>query len=124
MVFGSSLGRPELVEHGTSRTGRWLRSRRTRLALWIAVVEGLLVVSHVVSWWSAVAVAAIAILAWFSFGRRLRSDAARHVAWIAATSQALVALVPVLVLVVGTLALIVVALLAIVALAALFAARD
>ena len=124
MVFGRSLGQPELVEHGTSRTGRWLRARRMRFALWIAVAEGLLVVLHVISWWAAIVVAAIVVVLWFWVGHRLRSDTARQVSWIAATSQALVACVPVLVLIVGTLALILVAVLAALALVALFAARD
>src|ERR687883_432643 len=124
MVFDRSLAHPELIEHGSTRPGRWLRARRFRLAVWIAVAEGLLVALHVVSWWSAIAVAAILVLFWFWVGHRLRPDVARQASWIAATSQALVALVPVLVLVVGTLALIVVALLAVVALVALFSSRD
>ena len=37
------------MEHGTSRTERWLRARRVRIALWIAVIEGILVVVHVIS---------------------------------------------------------------------------
>jgi hypothetical protein len=44
--------------------------------------------------------------------------------WIAAVSQALVALVPLLVLVVGTLALVLVGLLAVVALVLLFSSRE
>ena len=32
------------IEHGSSRSGRWLRERRLRLTLWIAAVEGLLYV--------------------------------------------------------------------------------
>ena len=32
-----------MVEAGSTRIGRWLRERRLRLALWIAVVEGLIV---------------------------------------------------------------------------------
>ena len=104
------------VEHGTSRTGRWLRARRLRVALWIAVVEGVLVVFHVISWPIAVILAIAVIALYFTAGSRLRSDAVRQVGWIAAVSQALVALVPVLVIVVGTLALIAVAAIAVVAL--------
>ena len=33
------------IEHGSSRTGRWLRERRFRFTLWIAAVEGLLYLS-------------------------------------------------------------------------------
>jgi len=48
----------------------------------------------------------------------------RQAGWIAAVSQALVALVPVFVLIVGTLALILVGILAVVALVLLFSSRD
>jgi len=112
-----------LVEHGTSRTGRWLHARRLRIALWTAVAEGILVVLHVISWPIAVILAVAVIVVYFSVGNRLPSDAARQVAWIAAVSQALVALVPVLVIVVGTLALIAVAILAVVALVLLLSDR-
>jgi hypothetical protein len=112
------------IEHGSSRMGRWLRARRVRVAFWIAVAEGILIVFHAISWWAAIAIAALVVVAWFSLAHRLRSDTARQVGWIAAVSQALVALVPVLVLVVGTLALIVVGLLAVVALVLLFSSRD
>ena len=30
------------IEHGSTRTGRWLRERRLRFTLWIAAIEGLL----------------------------------------------------------------------------------
>src|SRR5436190_22283416 len=108
MEYGTSLGGGPIVEHRSSRTGRWLRARRVRIAFWIAVVEGLLIVVHAISWWLAIAVAALLVIGWFSYGHRIRSDAARLVGWIAAVSQALVALVPILLIVVGTLALIVV----------------
>jgi hypothetical protein len=124
MDYGSSLGSSEIVDHGTSRTSRWLRERRVRLAFWIAVIEGLLVAFHAVSWWLAIAVAVSVVVGWFAFAQRLRSDAARQLGWIAAVSQALVALVPIFVLVVGTLALIVVGILAVVALILLFGSRD
>ncbi len=118
------LERGALIQHGTSRIGRWLRARRLRIALWTAVAEGLLVVLHVISWPIAIIVAVAVILVYFSGRHRLPSDAARQVAWIAAVSQALVALVPVLLIVVGTLALILVAALAVVALVLLLSNRD
>ena len=118
------LERGATIEHDSSRTGRWLRARRLRVALWIAVIEGILVVFHVISWWLAALVAIAIIFGYFSAGIRLRSDAARQVAWIAAVSQALVALVPVLVFVVGTLALIAVAAIAIIALIVLLSDRG
>jgi hypothetical protein len=117
------LERGAVVEHGTSRLGRWLRERRVRVALWIAVIEGVLVVFHAISWPIALIVAIAVVVMYFSAGNRLRSDLAGQIAWIAAVSQALVALVPVFVFIVGTLALIIVAILAVVALVLLFSDR-
>jgi hypothetical protein len=112
------------LEHGSSRSGRWLRARRVRIAFWIAVAEGILVVFHAISWWAAIVIAALMLVGWFSFAHRLRSDTARQAGWILAVSQALVALVPVFVLIVGTLALIIVGILAVVALVLLFSSGD
>jgi hypothetical protein len=117
------LERGAVVEHGTNRPGRWLRERRVRVALWIAVIEGVLVVFHAISWPIALIVAIAVVVLYFSAGNRLRSDLAGQIAWIAAVSQALVALVPVFVFIVGTLALIIVAILAVVALVLLFSDR-
>jgi hypothetical protein len=124
MEYGRSLGSGPALEHGSSRMGRWLRARRVRIAFWIAVVEGLLVALHAISWWAAIAIALLVVVGWFTVGHRLSSDAARQIGWIAAVSQALVALVPIFVIIVGTLALIVVGILAVVALVLLFASRD
>ena len=112
-----------VVEHGQSRSGRWLRENRVRLALGIAVVEGLLVVVDQIDWAPALVVAIAVVVLYFTVGDRIRSDAARQVAWIAAVSQAFVMLVPVLAIVVGTLALILVGALAVIALVLLFADR-
>ncbi|HEV2713243.1 MAG TPA: hypothetical protein VGU26_09110 [Gaiellaceae bacterium] len=111
------------LEHGGTRTSRWLRRYRTRIAFWIAVIEAILLVFGAISRWGAVVVAVLVIVGYFAFGVRLRSALARDIAWIAAVSQALVALVPVLVIVVGTVALIAVGILAIVALILLFGDR-
>ena len=121
MVVGSPQG--AVIEHGTSRSGRWLRARRTRIALWIAVIEGLLVAVHVIPWVAGILGAALIVVLAFWVLRNIRSDTIHQLAWIAGVSQAFVALVPILVIVIGTLALIAVAVLALVALAALFADR-
>jgi hypothetical protein len=124
MVFGRpELGPGEVFEHRSTRTGRWLRERRLRVALWIAVIEGILVVFHVISWPVALVIAVAVIVLYFGVVGRARSDGLRQLAWIAAVSQALVALVPVLVIIVGTLALILVAILAVVALVLLLSDR-
>src|SRR5437763_2683474 len=98
--------RGEIVDPGTSGPGRWLRERRLQIALWIAVIEGLLVAVHVINRWVAIIVAAAAILLYFFAGRESRSYSARQVSWILATSQAAVVLIPFLLFVVGTLALV------------------
>lgn len=117
------LERGALIEHGTTRTGRWLRVRRVRVALWIAVAEGILVVVGVIPVTVALVVAIVVVALYFWAGNRVHPDTGREIAWIAAVSQALVMLVPVLVIIIGTVALIGVAALAVVALVLLFSDR-
>ena len=117
------LRQPSVVEHGTSAAGRWLRARRLKIALWIAVAEGLLVVVHVIPKWPALIVAGALLALYVFMGRQLRSDVARQSIWIAAASQALMALIPIAVIVIGTFTLILVGVLAVVALVILFADR-
>jgi hypothetical protein len=112
-----------VLEHGTTRSERWFRRYRTRIAFWIAVVEGILLVFGVFNRWAVLLVAVAIIGAYFAFVRQLRSPLARDVGWTAAVSQALVALIPILVILVGTLALIAVGVLAVVALIFLFGDR-
>jgi hypothetical protein len=112
-----------VLEHGTTKTDRWLRKYRTRIAVWIAVAEAILLVFGAIDRWGALLVAALVIVGYFLLEHRLRWQSARDVLWIGAVSQALVALVPVLVILVGTLTLIAVGFLAVVALIVLFADR-
>ena len=75
--------------------GGWLRARRHRLALWIAVGEGVVVaVSHNLTKWTVVAIAAIAGVSWL-LGRNSRSNGIRQALWIFVVSQ-LIAVVLVL----------------------------
>ena len=109
---------PEVVGGSSvSRSGQWLRERRIRISLITAVLEGLLVVVGVLSWWVVVPIAVVAVAFWAAAGRNYRSESARHVSWIFASSQALVVLVPILLSIAGT---VVKAVLVLVALAALF----
>jgi hypothetical protein len=124
MVYGSpDIRQGQLVDHGSTRAGRWLRARRLRFATWIAVVEGLLVVVHLIPWFVALALAAAALGFYVWLGREVRSDVVRQGSWIAAASQVLVVLVPVLVALIGGLAILAVAVLAVVALLVLFTDR-
>ena len=113
-----------MIEHGSTRTGRWLRERRLQIAVWIAVIEGLLVVLHAVPRWPSLFVAALVIVGYLGWGRNAKSDAARQTGWILAASQALLALVPIVFIIVGTVALVVVGILAVVALVVLFTERS
>ena len=123
MVFG----RPELegsvLEHGTTRTGRWLLRYRTKIAFAIAVVEAILLVAGAISRPAALLVAVLVIVGYLWLGRKLRPPLLRDLAWIAAVSQALVALVPLLLFVVTAVAVVAVAILAVVALVILLSRR-
>jgi hypothetical protein len=125
MVFRTQgVGSGQLVEHGSSPLSRWLRAKRLRIAAWIAVGEGVLVLIHAVPRLLALVLAAAVILFYFAFGRQVRWDAARQVTWIAATSQALMVLVPVLAALIGGLAVIALVALAVVALVVLLQDRH
>jgi hypothetical protein len=112
-----------VLEHGSTRYGRWFRANRLKIALWVAFVEGLLVVFDVIDVVPALVVAGLVVIAYFWLSQRLRPGLARDALWTGAVSQALVAMVPVLVLVVGTLALIGVGILAAVVLIVLITGR-
>jgi hypothetical protein len=115
---------PGVIEHRQSRFGRWLRERRVAIAVWIAVIEGLLLILHALPRLPTLAIAVIVVVLFFWLGHRLRPGPIRDVAWIAAVSQAFVMLVPILAIVVGTLALVAVGILAVLALALLFTSRS
>jgi heme O synthase-like polyprenyltransferase len=113
----------QAIEHGTTRSGRWLRERRLRFTLWIAAFEGLLYLFHALNWWAAVALAIIGVGFWWYVGRSHRSDTLRQASWIFAASQLLVLCVPLALGLVKAVAIGVIALLAIVALFFLFKER-
>jgi hypothetical protein len=118
-MYGSHV-----LEHGSSRPARWLRTHRLRITLWIALGEALLVVLHVLSWWAVVLLAALAVAVWWYAGRSSRSDVLRQGSWIAAVSQLLVTMVPIVLFVATTIAIAVVVLFAIAALVFLFTERT
>jgi hypothetical protein len=110
-----------VIEAGGSRAGRWLRERRLKLALWIAVLEGIVVaVRGDVSRWTVVAIAALVLIIYVVVRENVRWDAARQLIWIIAASQVMALLVVILAFVVGMIALVLVGLFALVALAYLF----
>src|SRR2546427_3166592 len=116
MVFQSQ---GHVLEHRSTPLARWLGARRVRLAFWIAVGEGLLVVLHVIPWLIALLVAIAVAVFYFAAGRELRSPTAREISLIGAGSQLLMILVPVFLAIVGWLAIIALVVLAVVAVFAL-----
>jgi hypothetical protein len=109
------------IESGSSRAGRWLRERRLKLALWIAVGEGIIVALRGdISRWTVVGIAALLLIIYMLVRENLRWDAARQLLWIVAASQVLAVLVVILAFIVGVVALVLVGLFALVALVYLF----
>jgi hypothetical protein len=77
---------PHAIERGP---GGWLRQRRTRIALWIAAAEGILVaISHELTKWTVLGLAVISV-ALFYVARNHRSHILRQTLWILAASQLL-----------------------------------
>src|SRR5919206_3476036 len=112
---------PPVVEHRTSRAGRWLRPRRIRIALWIAVIEGIIVaLAHDVSRWTVIAIAIPLLALYVVWGRNARSDTVRQLAWIAGASQALAVVVVILAFILNWLALVLAGVFAAIALLFLF----
>jgi hypothetical protein len=110
-----------MIEAGTTRTGRWLRERRIRLALWVAVVEGLLVaITPDLTKWTVLVIGAILLAFYIVAGRNMRWDVGRQLSWIAAASQALAILVVILAFVLEYVAILAIVVFAIIALVYLF----
>src|SRR5437016_412393 len=113
------------IEHKTSRTGRWLRARRIRFALWIAVIEGILVwILPNVSKWTVIALAIPLLALYLFWGRTARSDTARQLSWIAGASQALAVVVVIFAFILSWLALLLAGIFAAIALLFLFSDRG
>jgi hypothetical protein len=110
-----------MIEAGSTRIGRWLRERRLRLALWVAVIEGLLVaLTADLTKWTVLVIGVILLAFYMVAGRNMRWDVARQLSWIAAASQALAILVVILAFIVFWVAIVAVAGFAIIALVYLF----
>jgi|ERR671924_198474 hypothetical protein len=108
MASDQSLEPPRVVEHRTTRAGRWLRARRTRIALWIAVIEGVIVAfAHDVSRWTVIAIAIPLLALYIVWGRNARSDTLRQLSWIGGASQSLAVVVVVFSFFISWLALII-----------------
>jgi hypothetical protein len=110
-----------MIEAGSTRIGRWLRERRLRLALWVAVVEGLIVaLTPDLTRWTVLVIAAIVLAFYIVAGRNMSWDVGHQLSWIAAASQALAILVVITAFILGLVAIVLVALFAVIALVYLF----
>jgi hypothetical protein len=116
------VDRPLTIEHRSTRLGRALRESRLKLALLLALVEGVLVLVGEIRWWVVVLLAIGAVALYVSRGRAARREEIREGTWILAVSQLAVVLVPALALVLTAFA--VVALLAFAIVALVILLRD
>ena len=111
-----------VIESSSTRSSRWLRDHRLRLALWIAVLEGIVVaVRGDISRWTVVVIAALVLGLYVALRDRIRWDAGRQVLWTVAASQVMALLVVIIAFLAGAIALALVVVLAVVALAYLYA---
>ena len=125
MATDRSIEPAGAIEHRTSRIGRWLRARRIRIALWIAVFEGIIVaLFHDVSRWTVIAVAIPLLALYLFWGRTASSDTVRQVSWIAGASQALAVVVVILAFILSWLALLLAGIFAVVAVLFLLSDRG
>jgi hypothetical protein len=112
------------IEQGSSRPGRWLRARRTRISLWIAAAEAIVVaVFHDVSRITVIVLAAVAVALYWYGGRRTRSDTFHQTSWIFAVSQLLAVVAAILAFIVFWTAIVFVCIFALIALFFVFTDR-
>ncbi len=115
----------ERKQRQTSSTGRWLYARRLKIALGIAVLEGIFVaVEKDFSRWTVIIISAPIIAFYLFAGRSLDSDTGRQIAWIAAASQAFAVILCIVALLIGAFVLIIAGVFAAIALILLFGERD
>jgi hypothetical protein len=113
------------ADHERSGTALWLARRRLKIAIGLAVLEGIVVaLEQDFTRWTVIIISAPIIAFYVFAGRSLQSDTGRQLAWIAAATQAFAILLCVVALVIGSFALIAAGLLAAVAVILLLGERD
>jgi uncharacterized membrane protein YbhN (UPF0104 family) len=113
------------AQFNPSRTGRWLAQRRLKIALGIAVLEGILVaVEKDFSRWTVIIISAPIIAFYLFAGRSLDSDTGRQLSWILAAAQTFAVLLAILAIVIKLFVLIIVGVFAAVALILLLGERP
>lgn len=118
----SRVDKPLTIEHGSTRLGRGLRENRFRIALVVALVEGILVLVGAIHWLVVALLAVGAVALYVMRGRSARRAEVREASWILAVSQVAVVLVPALVIVATAFAVVALVIVAVVALVVLL--RD
>jgi heme O synthase-like polyprenyltransferase len=118
------MDRPLTIEHDGGRLGRTLRENRLKIALVVALVEGVLVLFGEVDWWLVLVFAVVAVWLYVASGRSARREALREASWIFAVSQVAVVLVPALALVLTAFAVVALVVIAVVALVVLLRDRK
>ena len=73
---------------------RRLRAQRLRIALVVALAEGVVVFLDLMPWWVVALLATVAVVVHLGFGRGHRRSRVRSLTWIAAVSQLVVVVVP------------------------------
>ena len=107
-----------VVEHGETARARRLRHNRLKIALVVAAIEGVVVLAGGIPWWFVVIMAVAAVALYIAVRDRGRSELVQ-LAWIAAFSQVVLVVVPVIATFLLVLAILVVVAFAVVALVAL-----
>jgi hypothetical protein len=76
--------------------GGWLQHRRTRFALWVAALEGVIVAfSHDVTKWTVIVLAIVGTVGWLG-ARESKSNLVRQIVWIFAAAQLLAVILVIL----------------------------
>jgi hypothetical protein len=115
---------PTVIDHGSSRPGRWLRANRVRITLWVGAIEGVLVLIGALPHLAVYLLAIVAIGFYALVGRKYTSPSARNLTWIFATSQLIAVLVPAVLHVAKWIAITAIIVVAVVGLVLLFTDRD
>jgi hypothetical protein len=113
------------AHHERSGTALWLEARRLKIAVGLAVLEGIIVaLEKDFTRWTVIIISAPIIAFYVFAGRSLQSDTGRQLAWIAAATQAFAILICVVALLIGSFALIGAGILAAVAVILLLGERS
>jgi hypothetical protein len=115
---------PTVLDHGSSKSGRWLRANRLKLTLWIGAVEGALVLLGALPHLAVYLLAIVAVGFYILVGRKYTSPSARTLTWVFATSQLIAVLIPGVLHIAKWIAITAIIAAAVVGLVLLFAERD